>query len=58
MITPSHMIYSWAVAKATDSKPNKSRTLAFVAGGVVPDLPVYVFFFVNTFFLGTSQQLM
>lgn len=52
------MIYSWAVAKATDSRPNKARTLAFVAGGIVPDLPTYVFFFVNTFILGTSQQLM
>lgn len=58
MITSSHMIYSWAVAKATDSKPNKARTLAFAAGGLVPDLPTYVFFFVNTFILGTNQQLM
>ena len=52
------MIYSWALAKATDSKPNKLRTLGIVAGGLVPDLPAYVFFFVNTFILGTSQQLM
>jgi len=52
------MIYSWALAKATDPKPNKLRTLVIVAGGLVPDLPAYVFFFVNTFILGTSQQLM
>jgi hypothetical protein len=58
MITPSHMIYSWAIAKATKKVPDKRRTLAFVAGGVVPDLPTYAFFFVNTFLLGTSQQLM
>ena len=58
MITPSHMIYSWALAKATDPKPNKLRTLVIVAGGLVPDLPAYAFFLVNTFILGTSQQLM
>ena len=58
MITPSHMIYSWALAKATDPKPNKLRTLVIVAGGLIPDLPAYTFFFVHTFILGTSQQLM
>jgi len=58
MITPSHMIYSWALAKATDPKPNKLRTLVIVAGGLVPDLPAYAFFFVHTILLGTSQQLM
>jgi hypothetical protein len=58
MITPSHMIYSWAIAKATKQVPDKRRTLAFVAGGLIPDLPTYAFFFVNTFLLGTSQQLM
>ncbi len=58
MITPSHMIYSWAIAKAIKAAPDKRRTLAFVAGGLAPDLPTYAFFFVNTFLLGTSQQLM
>jgi len=58
MITPSHMIYSWALAKATDPKPNKRRTLAFVWGGLVPDLPTYAFFIVHTALLGTSQRLM
>jgi hypothetical protein len=58
MITPSHIIYSWAIAKATKKSPDKRRTLAYVAGGLVPDLPTYVFFFVNTFLLGTSQQKM
>jgi hypothetical protein len=52
------MIYSWALAKATDPKPNKLRTLVIVAGGLVPDLPAYAFFFVHTILLGTSQQLM
>jgi hypothetical protein len=52
------MIYGWALAKATKRAPDKPRTLAFVAGGLVPDLPTYVFFFVHTVFLGTSQQTM
>jgi len=29
-----------------------------VAGGLVPDIPTYAFFFVHTILLGTSQQLM
>ena len=58
MITPSHIIYSWAIAKATKASPDRRRTLAFIAGGVVPDLPTYAFFFVHTVILGTSQQLM
>lgn len=56
MITPSHMVYSWAIAKTTNPEPNKPRTLAFVAGGIVPDLPTYVFFFVHTFLLGSAQN--
>jgi len=52
------MIYSWALAKATDPQPNKLRTLVIVSGGLIPDLPAYTFFFVHTFILGTSQQLM
>ena len=56
MITPSHTIYSWAVAKATKQAPDMRRTLVFVAGGVVPDLPVYVFFLVHTFLIGSAQS--
>lgn len=58
MITPSHIIYGWALAKATDQTPNKPRILAFVLGSFLPDLPTYLFFFVHTFIWGTSQQLM
>jgi hypothetical protein len=58
MITPSHIIYGWALGKATEKSPDKPRTLAFVIGSFLPDIPVYVFFFVHTFLLGTSQQLM
>jgi len=58
VITPSHIIYSWAVAKASDSKPNKNRTLAIVTGSFLPDVPTYLFFFVHTFILGTAQQTM
>lgn len=58
MITPSHIIYSWVIAKTTQGAPDKKRTLSFIAGAVAPDLPVYTFFFVHTFILGTSQQLM
>ncbi len=58
MITSSHIIYGWATAKASESTPNKARTLAFVIGSFLPDIPVYIFFFVNTFILGTSQRLM
>lgn len=58
MITPSHIIYGWALAKATKSEPDRKRTLAFVAGGFIPDLPVYTFFVVHTFLLGTAQREM
>lgn len=55
MITPSHMIYSWVFAKATDQRPNKLRTVALVAGGLVPDIPTYAFFCVHTFLIGSAQ---
>jgi hypothetical protein len=50
------MIYSWVIATSTDRTPNKARTFAFVAGGLLPDIPTYVFFFVHTFLIGSSQQ--
>lgn len=64
MITPSHIIYSWAVAKKTE-KPERSggttprhRTLAFVLGAIFPDTPTYLFFIVNGLILGYSGQVM
>ena len=60
MITPSHIIYSWALAKKTEStgETNKKRTLAFVLGALFPDTPTYLFFLVCGVLLGYSGQLM
>ncbi len=60
MITTSHLIYNWAIAKQLDEKQgeNRQRLQMFLLGAVLPDLPTYVFFFFNTFILGYSQQLM
>lgn len=58
MITPSHIIYGWAAAKLTESAPDKPRTVAFVIGSFLPDVPIYTFFFIHTVLLGTSQQQM
>lgn len=58
MITPSHIIYGWAVAKATDPRPNTQRTTAFILGSLLPDVPIYTFFMIHTFILGTSQQVL
>jgi len=52
------MIYSWALAKTSESTPDKRRILAFVAGGLLPDIPTYLFFVLHTFILGSSQQQM
>lgn len=60
MITPSHIIYSWALAKKTEDTAlnNKKRTLAFVLGGFFPDTATFVFFLVNGLILGYSGQIM
>lgn len=64
MITPSHIIYSWALAKKTDGfDPNKpkqtrGRTLAFVLGALLPDSPTYLFFIVYGLILGYSGEVM
>ena len=58
MITPSHLIYSWALGKWTEKVPNPGRLRLFVLGGFLPDVPVYVFFIVHGLLLGTSGQLM
>lgn len=63
MITPSHIIYSWALAKKTEPSDSttaiiRRRTLAFVLGALFPDTPTYLFFFVNSFILGYSGSQM
>ena len=65
MITPSHIIYSWALAKKTenisssgDTSRSKSRTLAFLLGALFPDTPTYLFFIVCGLILGYSGQEM
>ncbi len=60
MITPSHLIYSWAVAKSTETTTppaeQRHRTLAFILGALLPDTPVYIFFIVNGLILGYSHE--
>ena len=59
MITPSHLVYSWALAKKTEGDGGKAkprRTLAFMLGGLLPDLPTYLFFVIHTIFIQTTQQ--
>jgi hypothetical protein len=60
MITPSHIIYSWALAKKTENtaQNNSKRTLAFVLGALFPDTPTYVFFLVCGVILGYSGPAM
>jgi hypothetical protein len=62
MITPSHIIYSWALARKTeknhDKKPYSGRTLAFIFGALFPDTPTYLFFIVCGLILGYSGAAM
>ena len=65
MITSSHIIYCWALAKKTEvteqnsvEKPTKKRTLAFVLGALFPDTPTYLFFIVIGLLLGYSGETM
>lgn len=60
MITSSHIIYSWTLAKKTEGtgRPNQKRTLAFVLGALFPDIPTYLFFLVCGLILGYSGQEM
>jgi len=61
MITPSHIIYSWALAKKTEKSGGarpRHRTLAFILGSLFPDTPTYLFFIVNGLILGYSGQVM
>lgn len=64
MITPSHIIYSWAIAKKSeqkktnrDQKYTSKRTLAFVLGALFPDTPTYLFFIVCGLILGYSGEV-
>ncbi len=62
MITTSHLVYNWALAKVTEKTEaaggtkNKQRLGAFILGAVLPDLPTYLFFFYFTFVVGASQS--
>lgn len=60
MITPSHLIYSWALARKTEKPENhsKKRTLAFVLGALFPDTPTYVFFLVCGVILGIPHEML
>lgn len=54
MITSSHAVYSWALARKTENseEDNGKRTLAFVLGALFPDTPTYIFFLVCGVILG------
>ena len=56
MITPSHIIYNWALARTC--KITGAAQRAFIVGGFLPDIPAYLFFFVHTCILGTAQNVM
>lgn len=58
MITSSHIIYSWALAKKTEAGLNPKRTFAFITGALFPDIPTYLFFLVCGVLLGYSGQEM
>lgn len=60
MITSSHIIYSWALARKTESTAdtNQKRTLAFVLGALFPDTSTYIFFLVCGVFLGIPQNIL
>lgn len=46
------------MARSLDTKLglDKTRVLGAILGGLLPDMPAYVFFFYNTVILGVSQQ--
>jgi len=50
------MIYGWAVAKGTETQPDKRRTAAFVTGSILPDTPTYLFFVVQSFILNVDGR--
>ncbi|MEL6802873.1 MAG: metal-dependent hydrolase [Bacteroidota bacterium] len=58
MITPSHIIYNWAIAKKLENThgADSHRWYGLLIGGFLPDTPTYALFFVHTLVLGTSQR--
>jgi hypothetical protein len=60
MITPSHLIYSWALARKTEKNndSDQKRTLAFVLGALFPDTPTYIFFLVCGVILGIPHEIL
>ena len=58
MITPSHLVYSWALARVTGGSAafTRARTQWFLAGAILPDLPTYLFFFYHLLFTSVSQR--
>ncbi len=59
MITPSHIIYSWALARKSEGLGGShKRTLAFVLGALFPDTPTWAFFIICGLILGYSGQTM
>ena len=59
MITPSHIVYSWAVAARTNTTTDGTRRIKyFLLGALIPDLPTYTFFVIHGIVLGTGHEVM
>lgn len=61
MITPSHVIYSWAAARWLDDHHAASthrRTTPFLLGAIAPDIPIYIFFIVYSLLLNYSGAIL
>jgi hypothetical protein len=58
MITPSHLIYGWALAKYTEKAglETSHRTTWFLVGSILPDMAVFVFFVVNGLILRYGHE--
>lgn len=54
MITPSHIIYNWALGAKL--KLDRTGQTGLILGGFLPDVQTYLFFFVHTFILGSAQR--
>lgn len=60
MITPSHIVYAWALARSriVAGASSAQKTTAFVLGAIAPDVPVYLFFIVEGLLLGHSHAVL
>lgn len=60
MISSSHIIYSWVLAKKTEKQGelNKKRTLSFILGAFFPDTPTFLFFIVSSLILQVPANIM